>query len=270
MPNNMMTTWASGGETLGAWLSMSSSQSAEIAGRAGFDYVCVDMQHGIADYPAVVEMVQAIELGGATPIVRVPHNEPGIIGRVLDAGAKGVVIPMVNSVAQAQAAVAACKYPPLGARSFGPVLAAARADAGEHYFDVANETTACIPMIETRQAVEQLDDILAISGVDAIYVGPADLSISYGYGPRYTDEHADYKATLEHIAARCAAHGIAAGIHSTAALSADRRGKGYRMQTVAGDALALRGGITSDLHTARTSGTSAGAAASAWADSKIY
>ena len=119
MPNTMMDTWASGGETLGTWLSMASSHSAEIAGRAGFDYVCVDMQHGVADYQVAVEMMQAIEMSGGTPIVRVPWNEPGIIGRVLDAGARGVVVPMVNSVAEAQAAVTACKYPLLGARSFG-------------------------------------------------------------------------------------------------------------------------------------------------------
>jgi len=267
MPNTMMDTWASGGETLGTWLSMASSHSAEIAGRAGFDYVCVDMQHGVADYQVAVEMMQAIEMGGGLPIVRVPWNEPGIIGRVLDAGARGVVVPMVNSVAEAQAAVAYCKYPPLGARSFGPVLVAARAAAGENYFEVANDTTACIPMIETRQAVEALDDILAIEGVDAIYVGPADLSISYGYGPGYTDDNADYKAALEHIAERCAAHGVVAGIHSTAALSADRRAKGYRMQTVAGDAMALGRGMARDLRTARESGV---AEAATGADSKIY
>ncbi len=267
MSNKMMATWAAGGETLGTWLSMASSHSAEIAGRAGFDYVCVDMQHGIADYQVAVTMMQAIEMGGGTPIVRVPWNEPGIIGRVLDAGARGVIIPMVNSVAEATAAVAACKYPPLGARSFGPILAAARADAGESYFDVANDTTACIPMIETRQAVDSLDDILAIEGVDAIYVGPADLSISYGYGPGYTDDHAEYKATLEHIAERCAAHGVVAGIHSTAALAADRRSKGFRMQTVSGDALALGRGLALDLRTARETGV---ASAKGGADSKIY
>ncbi len=267
MPNKMMDIWSSGAETLGAWLSMASSHSAEIAGRAGFDYICVDMQHGVADYQVAVTMMQAIELGGGTPIVRVPWNEPGIIGRALDAGARGVVIPMVNSVAEAQAAVTACKYPPLGARSFGPILVAARAEAGENYFEVANATTACIPMIETRQAVEALDDILSIDGVDAIYVGPADLSISYGYGPGYTDDHADYKATLEHIAERCAAHGVVAGIHSTSALSADRRGKGFRMQTVSGDAAALGRGMVRDLRTARESGIGA---ADSGADAKIY
>ena len=267
MPNRMMDAWAAGEETLGTWLSMASSHSAEIGGRSGFDYVCVDMQHGVADYQVAVTMIQAVEMSGGLPIARVPWNEPGIIGRMLDAGARGVIIPMVNSVAEAQAAVAACKYPPLGARSFGPIMVAPRAAAGENYFEVANATTACIPMIETRQAVEALDDILAIDGVDAIYVGPADLSISYGYGPGYTDDNADYKAALEHIAERCAAHGVVAGIHSTAALSADRRAKGFRMQTVSGDAMALGRGMARDLRTARESGV---AEAASNADSKIY
>lgn len=285
-----MQTWAAGGETLGCWLSMPSTHSAEISRHTGFDYVCVDMQHGLADYQVAVDMIGALtranavesasEAGsadgtgsadgqsGATPIVRVPWNEPGIIGRMLDAGARGVIIPMVNSTAEAQAAVRACKYPPIGARSFGPVLADSRASApGANYFDNANDTNACIPMIETRAAVEALDDILSTTGVDAVYVGPADLSISYGYGPAYSDEHDDYRQALEHIAERCAAHGVAAGIHSTAGLSANRRSKGYRMQTIAADALALGRGLTQDLAVARKSGTGSDGSDT---DSQIY
>ena len=268
MPNAMMSLWAEGGETLGTWLSLPCVESAEIAGRSGFDYVCIDMQHGVADYQAAVPMILAVEFGGGTPIVRVPWNEPGIIGRVLDAGARGVIIPMGNSVAEAEAAVRACKYPPLGARSFGPILAAPRAAAaGTDYYDTANAAVACIPMIETRQAVEALDGICSTDGVDAIYVGPADLSISFGYGPDYSDDNADYKAALEHIAERCRAHGVVAGIHSTAALSPNRRAKGFRMQTVSGDALAMGRAMAADLATARASGT---AAASGPVDSAIY
>lgn len=253
MPNTMMETWAAGGETLGSWLSLGSSHSAEIVARAGYDYVCVDMQHGAADYSDAVGMLQVLEaVGDCTPIVRVPWNEPGIIGRMMDAGARGVIVPMCNSLEEAEAAVAAVKYPPLGARSFGPIMIGAREGAG--YFDRANDITACIPMIETRAAVEALDDILALEGVDAIYVGPADLSISYGYGPGYSDDNAEYKAVLEHIVERCNAHGKAAGIHSTASLSADRRGKGFRMQTVSGDAMAIGVGSARDLKTAREGG----------------
>lgn len=254
MANTLMDTWSDGGEALGTWLSLPNSHSAEIAARAGFDYVCIDMQHGVADYQVAMTMIQAIELGGkGTPIARVPWNEAGIIGRMLDAGAKGIIVPMVNSPEEAQAAVNACKYPPLGARSFGPILIGARA-GGAGYFEGANEVTACIPMIETRQAVESLDEILSIDGVDAVYVGPADLSISYGYGPRYTDDNAEYKAVLEHIVARCDAHGVVPAIHSTASLAADRRAKGFRMQTISGDALAVGAGSARDLKTAREGG----------------
>ncbi len=287
MHNTMMQTWQSGGETLGCWLSMPSTHAAEIVGLVGFDYVCVDMQHGVADYQVAVDMIGMIgaTAGGATPIVRVPWNEPGIIGRMLDAGARGVVIPMVNSRAEAEAAVRACKYPPLGARSFGPVLAGTRAsEPGSNYFETANDTNACIPMIETREAVEALDDILATPGVDAIYVGPADLSISYGYGPGYSDEHDDYREALEHIASACASHGVVPGIHCTAGLSANRRAKGFRMQTIGSDALAVGRGLREDLKTSRTSGLgdgggsmAAGAAAAGAAaasdsadDTKIY
>ncbi len=253
MPNSMMETWAAGGETLGTWLSMASTHSAEVCSRAGYDYVCVDMQHGVADYQAAMQMLQVMEhVGTSTPIVRVPWNEPGIIGRVLDAGARGVIIPMCNSPEEAQAAVNAVKYPPLGARSFGPIMIGAREGAG--YFDRANDITACIPMIETRAAVEAIDDILSVDGIDAIYVGPADLSISYGFGPGYSDDNGDYKDTLEHIVARCEAHGVVPGIHSTASLAGDRRAKGFRMQTVSGDALALGGGAARDLATAREGG----------------
>jgi 4-hydroxy-2-oxoheptanedioate aldolase len=253
MPNTMMETWAAGGETLGTWLSMPTTHAAEIASRVGFDYVCVDMQHGVADYQIAVAMLQAIELGGkGTPIVRVPWNEPGSIGRMLDAGARGVIIPMCNSAEEAQAAVNAVKYPPTGARSFGPIMIGAREGAG--YFDRANDITACIPMIETRAAVESIDDILSIDGVDAVYVGPADLSISYGFGPAYSDDNGEYKAVLEHIVARCEAHGVVPGIHSTASLSADRRAKGFRMQTISGDAMAVNVGSARDLKTAREGG----------------
>ena len=279
MSNSMMQTWQSGGETLGCWLSMPAAHSAEIASQAGFDYVCVDMQHGLADYQVAVDMIGLITyVGSSTPIVRVPWNDPGIIGRMLDAGARGVIIPMVNSPAEAEAAVQACKYPPLGTRSFGPVLAGIRAsEPGSNYFEGANDTNACIPMIETRQAVESLSDILSVPGIDAIYVGPADLSISYGYGPGYSDEHDEYREVLEHIVKTCQAHDVVPGIHCTAGLSANRRAKGFRMQTVTADALAMGRGLGQDLKTSRTSGlgdgggsSGSGGGGSASDDTKIY
>ena len=121
MKNRLKEKWAAGEPTYGAWLAIPSPLVAEAAALAGFDYVCIDMQHGVADYQVAIAMLAAMRGSDSTPIVRVPWLEPGIIGRVLDAGALGVVIPMVNSRAEAEAAVAACRYAPAGARSFGPI-----------------------------------------------------------------------------------------------------------------------------------------------------
>ncbi|MBM45983.1 MAG: 2,4-dihydroxyhept-2-ene-1,7-dioic acid aldolase [Acidimicrobiaceae bacterium] len=265
MSNALMEKWAANIETLGSWLSLPDSHAAETVARIDFDYVCVDMQHGIADYQVATVMLQAVTMTGkGTPICRVPWNEPGIIGRMLDAGARGIIIPMVNSVEEAQRAVAATKYPPLGQRSYGPTIIGGRAaNAGEDYYPTANQTNACIPMIETRDAVENLDAILAVEGVDAIYVGPADLSLSYGYGPAYSDDNDEYKEVLEYIVERCNKAGKIAGIHSTSALAANRRGKGFMMQTISGDIAAVAKGSYQDLKNAIEGGAGDGS-------SKIY
>jgi 4-hydroxy-2-oxoheptanedioate aldolase len=117
--DTLRAQWATGKPTFGGWLAIPTSATAESSARAGFDYVCVDGQHGVTDYQITVSMIQAILLGGSTPIVRVPWNEPGIIGKALDAGANGVVVPMVNTRAEAEAVVRYCRYAPDGARSFG-------------------------------------------------------------------------------------------------------------------------------------------------------
>ena len=173
-----------GRDTLGVWLTIPSVISAEAAARVGYDYVCIDNQHGVNDYQQTVAMAQAILLGGGTPICRVPWNEPGIIGKMLDGGIEGIIVPMVNSVAEAQAVVRAGRYAPMGARSFGPVVAGMRRS---NHFDWAGDGIALIPMIETVEAIANLDDILAVPGIDAIYVGPADLSITLGLPPGNND-----------------------------------------------------------------------------------
>ena len=149
--NALKAKWRAGETAHGAWLAIPSSFTAEIIARQGFDYVNIDLQHGIVDYQVAVTMLQAISITDATPTVRVPWNEPGIIMKCLDAGAIGVIIPMVNTVEEAQAAVAACRYYPEGMRSNGPIRAAMY--SGRDYFAHANKEVACIPMIETKQAV---------------------------------------------------------------------------------------------------------------------
>ncbi len=250
--------WSDQQPTLGAWLSIASTASAEAAARVGFDYVCADNQHGAVDYQATVGMVQGVLVGGSRPIVRVPWNEPGIIGKMLDAGAEGVVVPMVNTVAEAEAVVRACRYPPLGARSYGPVLAGLRADT---YAADANETVAVIPMIETVQAVRNIDDILAVPGVDAIYVGPADLSLSLGLPPGNNDDRAEFTEALLTITAACRRAGVVPGIHSSGALAELRLAQGFQMISVSADLLAMRARMGEELAQARGAERPAGSTA---------
>jgi 4-hydroxy-2-oxoheptanedioate aldolase len=249
--NTVKEKWAKGEVTHGAWLSIPSSFSAEVMAHQGFDWVCIDMQHGVIDYQVALTMLQAIGTTDTIPIVRVPWNEFGIIGKVLDAGAMGVIIPMVNSVEEAKQAVAACRYFPKGSRSFGPTRASYY--AGTDYFSGANDQIACIPMIETKQAVERLDDILSVPGIDAVYVGPADLSITYGLQPGMNNGSPFEEARVL-IAKKCAEHGVTAGIHANASLAEKHAAAGYRMITISGDAVAIPVQAQADLKLARGSG----------------
>ncbi|MFN0095282.1 MAG: HpcH/HpaI aldolase family protein [Dehalococcoidia bacterium] len=246
--NTVKTKWMNGEPTFGGWLSIPSSVSAEIMAHQGFDYVCVDMQHGLIDYQVAVTMLQAISQTATIPFVRVPWNEFGIIGKMLDAGAYGVIIPMVNSVEEAKQAVAACKYFPLGARSFGPARAAIY--AGADYFQYANDTVRCVAMIETKQAVERIDDILSVPGIDGVYVGPADLSITYGLPPRMDNEGV-FPGALEKVVASCKAHGVTPGIHASAALASKRVAGGFQLITIGSDSGGVGAQAQRDLKQAR-------------------
>ncbi|MGI9658699.1 MAG: HpcH/HpaI aldolase family protein, partial [Gaiellaceae bacterium] len=161
--NGLKERWAAGDSVVGAWSLIPDGLAAETVARAGFDFVCIDNQHGVNDYASTVHMLQVLALSSSVPLVRVPWNEPGVIGKMLDAGAHGIVVPMVNSAEEAEAAVRACRYPPDGARSYGPVAAGMRT---VDYATSANEAITCIPMIETVAAVDALDAILALEGVD--------------------------------------------------------------------------------------------------------
>ncbi len=230
---------------LGAWASLPNALSAEILSRAGFDYVCLDMQHGFVEYADALAMLTAVDLGTATPVVRVPWNEQGIIGRVLDAGALGIIIPMVNSAEEAEAAVRACRYPPAGTRSFGPARAILRNEPG--YFSGANEAVKCIPMVETVSALENLDAIVSTVGVDGVYVGPADLSVSLGLPPANNDGVAIFDDALAKIVAACQRHNVVPGIHSNPVLASTRLAQGFRLVTVTADNLALADAVSTHL-----------------------
>jgi 4-hydroxy-2-oxoheptanedioate aldolase len=240
--------WTAGDETLGLWLSIPDPSIAEIAAGQPVDYVCVDTQHGVIGYESSVGLIQAIGLAGGTPIVRVPWNEQGIIGKTLDAGAHGVIVPMVNTREQAEAVVRSVRYAPDGARSWGPVIAGGR---HANYRSWAREHIAVIPMIETVEAISNLDDILSVPGIDAIYVGPADLSLTLGLEPRNNDGADAFDGALATIVAACGRHDVVPGIHSTGALVPRRREQGFRMITVTSDGLAVRAGFASELAATR-------------------
>lgn len=255
--NAAKAKWRRGEVTYGAWLSIPSAFSAETVAHAGFDWVCIDMQHGVIDYQVAVTMLLALSTTDCTPIVRVPWNEPGIIGKMLDAGAMGIIIPMVNGVEEARAAVAACRYAPAGARSYGPTRVAMY--AGADYFAHANDEVACIPMIETKRALDGLDDILDVPGIDAVYVGPADMSITLGQQPRMDNEGAFEEARVR-IAEACAKRGITPGIHGNASLAAKHAAAGYRMITITSDIAAIAAGAAADLASVSARGGAGGAA----------
>lgn len=244
--------WANDEVTFGGWLSIGSTVATEAAAYVGFEYLCVDMQHGVSDYLSMVPMIQTIGLGASSPVVRVPWNEPGIIGKVLDAGAEGVIVPMVNSREEAEAVVRACRYAPAGSRSFGPVLVSMRRKA--HFAEDPN-ITAVIPMIETVEALQNLDEILSVPGIDAIYVGPADLSVSLGLKPGANDGDPLFDNALADIVAACTRHGVVPGMHATAELAERRLSQGFRMLTVSGDLLCVRSGMGKDYALARGAAT---------------
>jgi 4-hydroxy-2-oxoheptanedioate aldolase len=247
--NTAMRSWRDGKVTFGGWLAVPSSFSAEVMAHQGYDWLCVDMQHGVIDYQTCVTMLQAISTTDTIPFVRVPWNEPGIIGKVLDAGAYGIIVPLVNSVEEAQAAVRACRYAPKGGRSYGPIRAAYY--AGADYASQANDEIACIPMIETTTAIEGLDEILSVPGIDAVYVGPADLSLTLGLPPAMDHEDETFQSARRKIADACKRHRITAGIHASAALAPKHVEAGYQMITISSDVGHIAAGAMRDLRSLR-------------------
>jgi 4-hydroxy-2-oxoheptanedioate aldolase len=249
--NKVMTAWHQGQQTVGGWLSIDSAMTAEQMAHVGFDWLCLDMQHGMIDFKAVTHMLPAISTTETIPFVRAPWNEPYEIMRVLDAGAYGVIVPMVNNREEAERAVSACRYPPDGLRSFGPTRAMMY--AGKGYVEEANSQLACIVMIETREALDHLDDILSTPGVDAAYIGPADLAYALGLSPTGDNDHPLHVETVSHILERCQHHKVAAGIH-TGSLAFTQRylQQGFQMVTLGQDSAFMTRLARQELKAARS------------------
>ncbi|MEM7775337.1 MAG: aldolase/citrate lyase family protein [Pseudomonadota bacterium] len=237
-PNKLRESWKSGGNTINGWLGIPNSMSAEIVANAGFESVTVDMQHGCVPFQNVVGMFQAICTTDTVPMVRVPWNEPGIIMRVLDAGAYGIICPMINTVAEAKALVSASRYPPLGARSNGPFRASIY--GGADYVKHANEEVLVFAMIETETAIANLSEILKVEGLDGVYVGPADLSLSMGEEPSLAPTSSKVLDGIQKIADMTVAAGLIPGIHCDGPQTILTRYKaGYRFASLLNDSRLL-------------------------------
>lgn len=249
-PNSLKRAWAEGRTTFGIWSVIPGLFGAEVLASALPDYVCVDEQHGLLDYSSMVPMLAAIEAGGSTPLTRVHANDPAHIGKVLDAGARGVIVPLVNDAKEAARSAAACRYPPEGNRSYGPVRASMVMGSAEP--EELNREVVCLVMVETREGLENAGEIAATPGVDGIYIGPADLALSLGIS-RDAAEHAE---AVERIRTICQQSGIAAGMHATSGESAKRyAASGFDMVTVGIDATFLSQAVSGHMAVARGGST---------------
>ncbi|MBW1697036.1 MAG: HpcH/HpaI aldolase/citrate lyase family protein [Deltaproteobacteria bacterium] len=199
--NHVKRMLKAGKKTAGAWAQITSPISAEILSGAGFDWLIIDMEHGPNDIPSLVAQMQAMKGTSAIPIVRAPWNDFVMIKRILDAGAYGLLIPYVNTKSEAEAAVKACKYPPSGIRGIaGSTRAAHFGRNSMDYFSKANEEILVITQVETRQAVENIDEILEVNGLDGIFIGPMDLATSYGY--MYDPGQPEVQSAIESVEAK--------------------------------------------------------------------
>ncbi|AOS78474.1 MULTISPECIES: HpcH/HpaI aldolase family protein [Hydrogenophaga] len=249
-PNRLREIWANGGAVVNGWLAIPNSFSAETMAHQGWDSLTIDLQHGVIDYNSMVPMLQAVSTTDTVPVVRVPWLEPGILMKALDAGAYGVICPMVNTRADAEKLVAYTHYAPRGTRSFGPVRALLY--GGADYPKHANDTIVTFAMIETAQALENLDDILSTPGLDAIYIGPSDLSLALGCNPTFDELDPKAADAVQHILARAKAHKVVAGIHNGSPEAALKRiAMGFQFVTVSSDARLLAAGAQQIVNTMR-------------------
>jgi 4-hydroxy-2-oxoheptanedioate aldolase len=247
--------WDAGEPAFGLWAAIPSSLTAELAAAAGYDYVCVDLQHGGSDEATMISMFQATQAAGAAPLARLAWNEPWLIMRALDLGAVGVILPLIDSAAEAARAVEACRYPPHGRRSYGPVRA--EMVVGSAALEELAAGALCFAMIETREGLENLDEIAATPGLDGLYVGPSDLSIALGMSPRVVaaepgEDSKPLADAIDRVRAACVANGLIAGMHCGSGAAAERYGRsGFQLITVGLDTRLFKSTITRELSAAR-------------------
>lgn len=252
--NKVRQIWSEGRPVLHGWLSIASPFSAEIMAAQHYDAISIDIQHGAVDYKDVLGMFQAMRASDAVIMARVPWLDPSWIMKVLDAGAYGIICPMINTREQAEQFVRYMRYPPVGERSFGPTRAAYA--AGANYAAEANGEILAFAMIETAQAMTNLDEIASTPGLDGLYVGPADLAFSLSEGrltPAFDREEPEVIDAIKTILAACHRHGIRAALHcGTAEYAARAVEWGFDMTTVSGDTRLLAGAAAQSVASWRT------------------
>ena len=249
--NTLKKMWAEKRPAVNGWLSAPCIYSAEVMARAGWDSLTIDMQHGLVGYESAAAMLTAMFPHSPVPLARVPWLEEGAIMKALDAGAMGIICPMVNTAADAERFVSSVRYPPAGRRSFGPARAKFY---GDDYPAAANDETVALAMIETREAMDNLDDILKTPGLDAIYIGPSDLANSLGFAPKFDPEEPAVVKAMDEIIAAARARNIVVGVHNATPEYALRMiKKGCLFATVASDLRLMDAGARSVLKAMRES-----------------
>jgi 4-hydroxy-2-oxoheptanedioate aldolase len=244
--------WVEGSPALGAWTGIASATTVELLCVPGVDYICIDQQHGVIDYDGMVDMLRAVEGRGGVALTRVPSNEAWMIGKSLDAGAQGVIVPLVNNAAEARRAVAACRYGSKGMRSYGPARAGMLMNSGDTA--VLGDEVLCFVMVETRQGVDNVEEIAATPGLDGIYIGPVDLAIGLGLTPAVEKTEEIHVNAVARIRETCKKRGIISGIHCISGMSAAKRvNEGFGLVTFTKDTLLLQAGIKQELAMAKGS-----------------
>ena len=233
--NKLKKLFKEGKAAINGWIEMPSSYSAEVMAHQGWDSLTIDMQHGAIDQSDLLQIFQAISTTEVVPMARLNWNEPGQIMKVLDYGAYGIICPMVSNRSQAEKFVQACMYPPKGYRSFGPTRGFMY--GGSDYVEHANNEILKIAMIETKEALNELDKIMKTPGLDGVYIGPADLSLAIGEKPGFDkpEGHPTYEQILNIL--KCAKkNNLVAGIHNASPEYAKKMiNIGFKIVTVGSD-----------------------------------
>jgi 4-hydroxy-2-oxoheptanedioate aldolase len=249
-PRDLKSHLRGGGKAVNGWCSIPSTVTAEIVARQGFDTVSIDLQHGLVDYQTALAMLQAIDGLGVPTLCRVPWNEPGIVMKALDAGFTGIICPMINTEAEARQFASWCRYAPKGTRSFGPTRA--MSVYGADYAKAANDFVVAFAMVETVEALTNLDAILGVEEIDGVYIGPSDLSLSLGYAPSLLPQDREVLDAIAAIRDRAKAAGKLAGIHcGSPAMVRQKLAEGFDLATLLTDARLFTTALARQLAEAR-------------------